>query len=663
MKIKKLKIEGYKNLNVNLELQSEAIVLIGNNGSGKSNLLEALSIIFKNLYLQENSTPFNYSMEYLTSNNNKVEISKTNALISFKVNDEEQISIKDYLPKKVIAIYSGEEDRLWSDCYKPVYFNFIRDINKTAREGIMSYNQMPQMLFLNKFYWNISLLTLLLSDLDSNKAFVKDVLKIKKVNKIKFDFNRANYSNYSNSLALGFVKKIDAKSEYTLTELKGLLADDYTSNDIFSFLYLVFTPDGKKIIEDIQIKFNDVLSVKSLSEGEKKLLLLKASFEFAVQEDSLFILDEPDAHIHINNKERITKLIEPYKKSRQIVITTHSPTITKSIDNNELFMMDDGEIIKKEEQEILDHLTSEFWNKHQQSSFLSSDKKMILLVEGEHDKIHINNAFKHLSDEYSNLNFDIFYMNSANNIPPMMTGLRTCEIDYDKVFVGLFDDDETGNTELSKTTCLYPNNQNSKRHKLGFYAFKYPKHSNHKSKIFTVESFFESSKYEECYKEAVANQNFEGLSINSLSDKIKEKSKTLLAKKSQEFVKEDFKNFRALFEILNKIFEENKPKNIIIFNEAKGVYNEEETSVLLLNGSKIKKDYTPSTKQEYKDQRDNLLKTIKHKIEDDKIIIQQDYKFETPSGAAKFVNGGNRNGWTCWKDENGISLKQKYKTE
>ena len=148
-----------------------------------------------------------------------------------------------------------------------------------------------------------------------------------------------------------------------------------------------------------------------------------------------------------------------------------------------------------------------------------------------------------------------------------------------------------------------------------------------------------------------------------MSDKIKEKSKAILAKKSQEFVKVDFKNFRALFDILSKIFEENKPKNIITFNEAKGIYNEEDTSILLLNGSKIQKGYTDSTKQTYKDQRNNLLKTIKHKVEADKIIIQENYKFDSPSGAAKFVNGGNRNGWTCWKDESGISLKQIYKNE
>ncbi len=50
MKIKKLKIEGYKNLVLNLEHNSDLLAVIGSNGSGKSNLLESLSYIFKSLY-------------------------------------------------------------------------------------------------------------------------------------------------------------------------------------------------------------------------------------------------------------------------------------------------------------------------------------------------------------------------------------------------------------------------------------------------------------------------------------------------------------------------------------------------------------------------------------------------------------------------------------
>src|SRR5690606_17276724 len=189
-------------------------------------------------------------------------------------------------------------------------------------------------LYLNKYYWHISLLSLLLSDLEENQKFVKEVLSISKVNKIKFDFNKANYKEYKSSLVLDFVGKIDDKSEYTLAQFKKIIDDnDFNINDVYKYLYLAYSPKDSKIINDIQIKFNDHLSIESLSEGEKKLLLLKSAFEFAEQEDSLFILDEPDAHIHINNKDKITSIVEPYKVNRQIVITTHSPTVTKAINN------------------------------------------------------------------------------------------------------------------------------------------------------------------------------------------------------------------------------------------------------------------------------------------------------------------------------------------
>jgi len=71
-------------------------------------------------------------------------------------------------------------------------------------------------------------------------------------------------------------------------------------------------------------------------------------------------------------------------------------------------------------------------------------------------------TFEKLKDEYPELSFDIFYMNSACNIPPMMTGLRTSEIDYKKIFIGIFDYDQTGKVELTNTSCKFPKVQNSK---------------------------------------------------------------------------------------------------------------------------------------------------------------------------------------------------------
>jgi predicted ATP-dependent endonuclease of OLD family len=678
MKIKKLEIKGYKNLKVSLEHKSDAIALIGNNGSGKSNLLEALSIIFKNLYADENNTPFDYIIEYANSTNQHIRVEKKSSQLNYYIDDETRISIEDYLPKKVVAIYSGEEDRLWKKCFGPFYLNFVKDINKSAREGIMSYNQTPKMLYLNKYYWHISLLCLMLSDNDENQKFVKEILSIAKVNKIKFDFNKSNYQEYKKSLVLDFIGKIDNKSEYTLAQFKKIVDDNgYSVNEVYTYLYLAYSPKDSKIVNDIKIKFNDQLSIESLSEGEKKLLLLKSAFEFAGQEDCLFILDEPDAHIHINNKDKITSILEPYKTNRQVVITTHSPTVTKAIENEELFMMDDGEIIERREQKIIERLTGDFWNKHQQSIFLSSDKKLILLVEGKHDKIHIRAAFEKLSSEFTSLDFDIYSLGGEGKIAPFMVGLYEANLKNDITYVAIYDNDGAGNNTLNKAgfdkevdNCGYRKlKENNIKHN-HFFATKLIKPKSF-TKDCTIETMYEPSKYQEAYREAMDKTlpYFYNKSIDDINKEIKDASKTILAEKSKAFDIEDFKNFRPLFSLLAKIITENQSAKeettleTVYFNNAKGLFNPENETVRLLNESRINKNFTDSTKQAYIDSRTELLSSIQHTVVGDEIVINQDYTFDSPSGAAKFANGGNRNGWTSWKCQDGKSLKEKYKNE
>lgn len=563
MKIKNIKIEGYKNLEIDLIHNSDIIALIGNNGSGKSNLLEALSLIFRSLYKKSENVSFDYFIEYITTTNKNIKIDKKKSKITYKIDDTVAIGIDEYLPKKVVALYSGEEQRLWNKIYFPIYDDFIKSINRSTNSGLMTKtNEMPQMLYLNKYYWHLSLLSLVISDLDDNKSFVKDVLKIKSVDKIKFVFNKTNYKNYAGNSVLNFINSIDKKSEYTLGEFKKIVSENgFSDTEVFNYLYVANSPKGSKIIDDIIILYNEHLTIEDFSEGEKKLLLIKSAFEFAEQEDSLFILDEPDAHIHLNNKEQIIRTFEPYKNNRQIVITTHSPTVTQAIDDdNCLFMINSGKIIEKKKQEIIGDLTNDFWNKHQQSSFLSSQKKLILLVEGKHDKLHITNAYNKLKDEYPKLDFDIFSMSGANNIPQLITGLRTSDTKLNKTIIAIFDNDDEGKDNCNKTQVSY-NGQLSKLHKSGFFAIKY---DNDKKIVegdgFTVENMYDSSFYEEAFKEALSNYSgkFENKFIDKITKEIKEEAKTILANKSSNFEKEDFKYFRKLFNLIGEIYSSKK---------------------------------------------------------------------------------------------------------
>lgn len=67
MKINYIYIDGYKNLN-NLELSfddnSTVNALIGNNGSGKSNVIEALTRVFTSVY-NDSTVDFVYEIHYI----------------------------------------------------------------------------------------------------------------------------------------------------------------------------------------------------------------------------------------------------------------------------------------------------------------------------------------------------------------------------------------------------------------------------------------------------------------------------------------------------------------------------------------------------------------------------------------------------------------------
>jgi len=559
MKIKQLQITGYKNLNISITHQSDNIALIGNNGSGKSNVLEALSFIFKELYTGKKEKVLSaYSIEYILDNGQTVKIERSGRHTKCFVDDVDIGGIRvNILPRKIVAIYSGEEERLWKGCYKPLYDDFLKKLNNSRRRTPLG---MPKMLYINKLYWNISLLTMLISDIDENKKFTKSMLNIDSVDKIRFTFKETYYNKYKNNPTLNLVKSIDSKNEYTLDEIKQVLAN-YIPDDIYQYLYFAYRPKASKIVEDVEIEFNGGQTVESMSEGEKKLLLLKSALEFAGQEDTLFIFDEPDAHVHINNKHQIIEMIKPYKHNRQVVITTHSPTLTKAIknDHDDLYMLDAGSVIPKEEQEVIEDLTGEYWNTFEQNIFLASNKKLVLLVEGKHDKIHITNAFDKLKDEYPQLDFDIYPLGSESNIYPFMIGLYESNMNNDVTYIGIYDDDGAGRStlksknkfEAEKDECGYQRLQAKHRY---FYAMKLVKPEGFTTDC-TIENMYEPSKYQDAYKAALSKilPSFANKSIKKISEDINESAKNILTENSKNFNKEDFKNFRPLFKRIVEI--------------------------------------------------------------------------------------------------------------
>lgn len=483
MKIQSINITKFKNLNkltLDMSQHNGLSLVIGNNASGKSNLLEALSEIFYTQF-QNEKPKVKYEIKYKNFAGNDVTFTN-------KVKSAD-------LPKRVVAVYSGEEDRLWKMYYEKLYKQYIDDILKNAAI------EFPKMLYLNKYYWEISLLCLLISDAADVNEFVSKTLGVKTVEAI--EFVKVNPPK-ANSTIKAFVDSLQAS--YTLDEFKQQFNND---PDLFLKLYLAFTDKDNKLISSVVIKFNNGLLVSHLSEGQKKQLLVKASLEYAGQEDSLFLFDEPDSHIHISNKSSVYNIISNpnYLNSRHIIITSHSPTLTKLFPSASIVLLENG---TKKELATSFEASRYLVNDNDIYRLLFTDKH-VLIVEGKTDDLYISKAIEHFAVDYPDLNFEFLRVGGTDeeNIKSLLDKIK---INSNRKIIIVVDRDDAGYKVFKNLFPLVPPKKKFKEKKIisiekyaaNTYCLMIPhKVADKQDGEFLVEDYFKKDKVVELSKQII----------------------------------------------------------------------------------------------------------------------------------------------------------------
>ena len=567
MKLKKLQIQGYKNLEditIDFSNNNGTTLLVGNNGCGKSNILEAISSIFGGLYKDRIHKPhFDYHLEYRI-NNHDVDITLHAGKYVFSTDNhvvQKTVFTRNasiYLPTNIISCYSGESSRLWGFYYYPYYKDYIKSIKSST-----VIPQLP-LIYINKFSLEIALLTLFFYDFSVYSdiaSFCSDVLNIRKINKVLFHFEPNRFKEWKDNPILQMIKAlcqvddiadVPNDTELTVDEVKNNL--NYLEADqrqFFYYLYGATMPKDDKLISEIkfEIELNNgtVITIDDFSEGEKKNLLIQFVLETIADENSLILFDEPDSHIHVSRKVELKSTLDKYP-NRENIWTTHSPSLASAFGDNHIIGLGDDakgsvKIIEKENADLISYITKGMWDIHQQNVFLSSNKPLTLLVEGLTDKLILAQAFKVLKNDYKSLKFDIFHCDGADNIPHLLTGLRTTDFKLgNKKIIALFDSDTEGQDCCNRSQVKYSKTKNKK----GLYAIVLPK------KNATIESFFPTQKFNDAYTEALTENPFNG-SVTDFSKNLMTKSKIKLSENCKNFAAQDFEEFRSIFDLLEDI--------------------------------------------------------------------------------------------------------------
>lgn len=552
MKLKSFYLRNFKNIQLKtLEFaDGNYTTLVGLNGSGKSNWIEAVANVFSHLY-GDKKFEFDFSLLY-ELDGETYEI--------HKLDEDVEVPSDVVFPDRVIACYSGEDTRLWTMSFAHAYDKFFDDLLKGG-------NYEPEMLYLNKSSWDIALVTLLCSEDIEVKNFISLIfgvdgnMDLRKF-KVKIKLNNKNIETFKDTRVKNLLlDPFLEREEYDMTAFSTWDIDDTGNNkkkcqSLYFMLYSALMPDAlgstraKKAIETISISY-DGMDAASLSEGNKKQILIELATKILGTTNTLYLYDEPDAHSHISAKGDICKLIE--NAEGYSLISTHSPSFIAKMKPECIRPISNGEPNNKAADllKIVSEISS--GEISYIDGALITSKRKILVVEGVYDLNYINRAKFKLSSDYDKLSTDVFSI-SVNGaqatkdfygkvVRPLLTNL-------DRV-IFLFDNDDAGRKNKDKLEEKITKDGANDKVKLLVYTNDYSKEPQHD---FYIEDYFpiDSWKgYNNLESKIKAHEYYNFKKAKDVAGSIK----GAIESHYKEFEKQEYwENFRPLLDELKKQF-------------------------------------------------------------------------------------------------------------
>jgi predicted ATPase len=391
MRLDEVTIGEFKNLrdlHVDFDETSPYTVLVGENGAGKSNLIEALTYIFRNLDL-ELDAPFDYHLRYRCRGHDVEIRAKNSAAPQFwvrRAGDSEfaempkkrfmELDERDrplYRPAFVFGYYSGPSDRLalLYERHRERYYTWIIKPRSQRKLRAVSSNARRRLFYAQNLHGQFALLAFYMGRTegdDDDRAFLREHLQIDGLDSVLFALKRPPWRRTGGNPhfwnAEGEVREF-LEHLYAAAVLPARMNRripvDLTKNPSIECLYL-FLPRPQaleqvfasyqnqyafftalesthisKVLAEVRTRVRMTpeagggeVTYRDLSEGEQQLLLVLGLLKFTAEDEALFLLDEPDTHLNpvwsTQYLDFLNRFI-PERDSCHIIMSTHDPLV------------------------------------------------------------------------------------------------------------------------------------------------------------------------------------------------------------------------------------------------------------------------------------------------------------------------------------------------
>lgn len=321
MKIDKFDIKGlHGKFNFKAELDRNVNILVGNNGSYKSSLLNILSILLRSVSLQEKYA-VDEAVVTLAGPQGLVGYRRINGtLADFEERAKDEHSVtrlvdkikKDFASETKMNITFGAEQ-----------YTYMLEGEKCAESDI---KQKICTDFISTF------------DVVDNGQDKYGTLLDAQLDKLQ-----SNYSFYLSDLAKQMTDIIDKEGSITKNMLDQI---NGRKNLMLNFVNEAFSKTGKQLIPDqgrLAFRFENgkTISSEHLSAGEKQLMIILLTVLLQDGKECVVFLDEPEISLHVSWQYELINMLTALNPSAQFIITTHSPSIFADGWGDKIMYMED----------------------------------------------------------------------------------------------------------------------------------------------------------------------------------------------------------------------------------------------------------------------------------------------------------------------------------